>query len=236
MINLFSLVENNPAFSRRLIRAARFHKRNLQKKVRYGAKAPLAGELIYVPTRKIKFYDKSRGRRSCSGKITPRDWAPQYMSLRSFPKIQFCWQHWHDGIPWEETGAYERMMKRIAVKGSMDGCRTFDDVVARYNALDRVYETVKRDGCLRSQKELRSQKREDGGILIHIDRFGEPVFGLAGCHRMSMALVLDLAYIPAQIGFVHPDGVQHLYKYRQKPELPTPLFREKPINQAIKLT
>ncbi len=222
MINLIPNLQKYPPFPNLIrdnskgVRWARRKKRGLIKKIKYGINAPLSCELIYVPTQAIKNYDKDfNGNRSCSGEVTSHDWDPHYLPIDKFPKIQFCFQHWRDGVPWKETGVYERMMMKIAVRGSMDGCQTLDDVVARYEALDKIYETVKHDGFLRSQMELKSRKRENGGILIHIDRFGKPVFGLGGCHRLSMALILNFDYIPAQIGLVHPDGIKYLAHYRK---------------------
>src|SRR5690625_6496262 len=59
--------------------------------------------------------------------------------------------------------------------------------------------------------------REKDGILVHIDDRGKPVFGGNGFHRLSISKALQLEKIPACVGMVDKGAMDHLKKYRQKP-------------------
>jgi hypothetical protein len=54
-------------------------------------------------------------------------------------------------------------------------------------------------------------------VLVHIGDRGQPIFGHRGGHRFVMALLLNLAVIPAQLGVVHPGGLPSLSHYRRPP-------------------
>jgi uncharacterized ParB-like nuclease family protein len=51
--------------------------------------------------------------------------------------------------------------------------------------------------------------RERGGILVHVDREGRPVYnGWSGCHRLAIARHLALPTVPVSVGVVHADAVR----------------------------
>jgi hypothetical protein len=135
------------------------------------------------------------------------------------PKMGISRLHWEQGLSWEETGAYEHVLARVAASGRpFDGCRDARDVVRRYTALDEVYDTVRAEGRLRCRDELGpGGYRERGGIYVHVDRDGNPIFGGGGTHRLAMALILGLRRVPAQLGVVHPRGIAELDRLRSTP-------------------
>ena len=184
-------------------------------RLRAGASRPVPGELVYIPTREItQFVIGANGSRKRTGYLTSRKWQPQCAPIESFPKIAFCIAHFEKGIPWSKTGAYERMLEKIRQKGAMDGCKTFDDVVLRYSRVDEMFEDVKEKGKLDAAGPTGSTEHMRNGILVHIDQNGHPIFGLGGCHRFATAKILKLSEIPALIGFVHPNGLSTLERYR----------------------
>ena len=108
------------------------------------------------------------------------------------------------------------MMERIAERGELDGCRSLDDVIARYERLDVMFERVTREKRLRTMSEVRPDNfRERGGVYIHIGRHNNPIFGGGGCHRLAMAITLGIDEIPAQVGVVHPDALARWGSFRQ---------------------
>jgi hypothetical protein len=142
-------------------------------------------------------------------------------------KVAACMARWGEGRSWEEAGAYARSLRAIAKKGSLDGCRTLDDVVQRYLKLDEVFARVSNEGRLRTRAELEGPAafRELGGIFINIDRDGRPVAGGGGWHRLAIARILHLPVIPAQVGLVHPAA---LPSWRQRFSAPAAAGSEPP--------
>lgn len=143
--------------------------------------------------------------------------APHLRPLSHNIKLEACRRHWSEGVAWEATGVYESFFDCIREGRQKDECASREDVLARYARLDVVFAEVKAERRLRSQMELfPDQDRELGGIEIHIGPDGEPIFGDSGNHRLAMALVLGLPRIPAMLGFVHEDGLDHLARYRRE--------------------
>jgi hypothetical protein len=101
-------------------------------------------------------------------------------------------------LSWKESGAYEIMNNLIEKKGSFDNCISNEDIKARYKKIDELHNTIKSDQRIKPRLEIIPRNhREHGGILIHIGRDGQPIFGGSGCHRLSIARVLNLKKHPA---------------------------------------
>lgn len=116
-----------------------------------------------------------------------------------------CRQRWERGLTWEQTGAYDALMHRIERNGSAEGCRTYSDVVARYERLDRLFETVQQEGHLRSTVELQqSHFRNSGDLYVHFNSQSLPVMGRHGAHRLAIAQILGVSIAPGCLGVVHP--------------------------------
>ncbi len=133
-------------------------------------------------------------------------------------KIKFSIDHWVNGVKWENTGAYEYMEILIAKskRGIVDGCRTADDIVRRYSKLDEIFNQVKKEGRLRTKREIKEDKnfRERDGIRIHVGPNGAFILD-GGYHRFAMALILNLKMIPAQVTCVHKDAIPSLPSLRK---------------------
>ncbi|MDI7924613.1 hypothetical protein [Ferirhizobium litorale] len=186
-------------------------KLGLTRFVKYGQGAPKPMERIVVPVIDCNQALINSISRNETGKIMGGEWDAELVDVDSITKIEICRRHWVDGLSWKDAGAYDNMMDIIAKRGGKqaDGCRTLDDVIARYDRLDKIFETVQSERRLRSVKEIDPKAiGEAGGIYIHIDRSGRPVFGLGGAHRLAIARILKLDSFPAQIGVVHPGGVR----------------------------
>jgi len=190
--------------------------RDLNNRFRHGPQAPAYAEAIVVPTAECVAHTSELPGPGYSGSIYSGPWPFPDMPVFGLTSIRFCLRHWGDGLSWEATGAYAYAERRIREKGSINGCRHMHEVVARYRRLDAIFNTVRRDRRLRRISELQDGRlRAHGDIHMHIGPDGEPVFGGFGCHRLAMAMVLELPSIPAQVGCVHIDGLKHLARYRR---------------------
>jgi len=171
---------------------------------RYGSSAPLWGERIWVdPSRCDRVV--AHFKQECTGVVLGGDWDIETADTKEYPMVRYSLLHWKCGIPWEDTGAYENLEGRIRQSGGpRDGCLTTQDIILRYKELDKIFNQVKTEGRLRTRNELRIKIiREYGGVYIHVGRNGNTLFGARGCHRMAIAMALELPLIPAQVGVVH---------------------------------
>lgn len=182
--------------------------------LRHGWNAPRIAERIWIRPADCVTAVSSVSRQQ-TGHILGGDWDLQAQPLSEVPKVRMALLHWRSGLTWRDVGAYDYMMQRIAECGELDGCRNLEDVIARYDRLDLMFERVKREGRLRTQSELRPDNfRERGGVYIHIGRHNNPIFGSGGCHRLAMATALEIDEIPAQLGVVHPAALASWRSFR----------------------
>lgn len=188
--------------------------------VRWGPGAPRYAELTWVNPRQCdRLYEGWH--RYHSAQVVDGDWDLEVTPFEDDPKMRACRQHFQHGIAWENTGIYEYILTQISRRGGRyDGCESLEDVIARYRRLDTIFTRVQEEGQLRSSSSLGAPFRETGGVLIHFDRHGTPIFSGRGAHRLAMARVLELRSIPAVVGVVHRRAVTRWR--RPTAELPTP--------------
>lgn len=173
----------------------------------HGIHAPLWCQRVWFTPAECERFIKS-GNRNRSGEVVGGDWDTESRSVEEIPLMKVCRLHWEHGVPWDETGHFETYEEKLRRIPSVDGCRTMDDVRARYRELDQIFVQTQREGRLLTRAELPGRSfREKGGIYLHIGRTGEPVFGGAGYHRFAIARILDLERVPAQLGMVHPEAL-----------------------------
>lgn len=206
----------------RLIRQG-YARRDLVNILQYGYHAaPRSFETIWLDPARVTRWVKTGFKRNQSGMVIAGDWDQQTVDFMSHDKVRAFFQHFEDGVPWEETGIYDLMLRRIEINGVYDECRTLDDVKARYDGIDKLYDTVRKDGRLLTQQELNPGNiREKGGIHIHISRTGAPLFAGGGFHRLALAKLLQLKTIPVQLGVVHPDAVAEQVIHRLRSQVHT---------------
>lgn len=199
-----------------LLCVQRAFRKDLPQQRRYGADAPRYCEKIIVPTKTCNTAIATPVSRRKSGHVTAGDWDQNPVPLSNLPKFAYCMRHWQDGLSWEESGAYDHMENLLESRKSIDGCRSRSDIIKRFEMLDAIFEAVRKDGGLTAAGNLpKAVFKEYGGILVHIDRNGMPLFGLGGFHRLAIAKILKFPNFPAQIGLVHPDAIGALGKYRR---------------------
>jgi hypothetical protein len=216
----------NPRNLPRTIAARVPHKalRDRLNRLRFGSSAPLSDECIFVApldVRHVYVADRNSAaptfKRRHSGLVLGGDWDRSRSPLPEIRATRAIHDRFVRGMSWAETGVLDYHLAIISKKGVSEGLRTSQDVLARYEALDRVYEEALRTGRLRPRRELPAHfRREHGGIFFHIARDGEPLRSGGGRHRFAIARILGLGNVPAQLGVIHPDAVRagHLERLR----------------------
>jgi hypothetical protein len=145
---------------------------------RFGRRAPRVRERLWIDPAQV--HAATLWFPAKSGQVV-RHWPPAaVVPFDDHPHVAYALAHWRDGVPWEDTGAFEYMLRQIDRRGSQDGCHDADDVRARFARLDDLYSTVGQEGRLRPRHELdRGAFREAGGILAHVDRAARCWRGMA---------------------------------------------------------
>lgn len=192
----------------------------------YGPLAPKSWELIWVDPMKVNHqspfeFDKGNGWKN-TGDVISGDWdleSKEYF-IKSAPKGRSCWNHFVDGIPWEDTGIYEyneKKLKKSLLKGRKyyDGCQSRFDIIKRYNKIDDLYNETNELGRFKLRKELSPLNfRQYGNIVVHVGRNNKLIFGKTCFHRFAISKILNLHKIPVALGVVHPEALIHLEKLR----------------------
>lgn len=191
------------------------HSRDLSNRLRHGAGAPKRLQTLYINPADAVFmlHGKVPGTpkfgRDDSGRIIGGDWEKTKVRIDSFPKAQYLYRHFEEGLSWEEAGAYTFMRDAIETYGQCDGIRTEDGMFKRYAGLEQAFQDMRSSGQLKTRKQLKGGSlREKGGIVIHVGANGMPIFGGGGTHRLVMSQILALPRIPTQLGIVHEDAVK----------------------------
>jgi hypothetical protein len=214
-----------------LIKKTHMTKVNIRNRLAFGRNAPEYGERIWINPSLIKEKMPREARKKYfnnfnipMGAVINGEWDKHGFPIESGSVFLSCRNHWINGIPWEQTGRHEVMVKEIRRKGApVSGCATLEDIVARYKKLDTIYETVRRERGFRTSDENSGRRgvflllNKETDVIISIDRHGIPMLAGDGYHRIAIAKILGLPVIPARLGVVHPQGLKYLDLYRKPP-------------------
>ncbi|MCC5960513.1 MAG: hypothetical protein JJU08_14370 [Rhodobacteraceae bacterium] len=184
--------------------------RSLYNLAKYGVDAPRCNQKVWIaPFVDDIFHGKLRSHQGefLSGKVLTSDWPfKKDRLLTKQGKMRICYRRWVDGMTWEDAGAYKWMEQSIEEHGIVDGCKNREDIVERYERLDKVYHDVK------SARGF----HDDFYVNVHIGPDGTLFFGHGGgAHRIAIANILKLP-VRAKIGLVHFDGFPRLLELRQR--------------------
>lgn len=120
--------------------------------------------------------------------------------------------HFNDGVAWEDTDFFERVVDEIESGRTMWDCSSRAEFGRRCRRLDELYERIEANGYL-SQRELVQKDLSDPiehsmfpaperflleEITVTVGRDGDLLF-CDGRNRLSIAKVLDLDEIPVWI-------------------------------------
>ncbi|QFS83624.1 hypothetical protein FIU97_12695 [Roseivivax sp. THAF40] len=197
--------------------------RDLWNRVRYGTEAPQSDECIWVDPLAVKHSYIGTGdvplRRSNSGQVLPGDWDLNVRPLVANTKEISCRLHFVEGLPWRETPIYQKLKGLIEAGKRPDALSSIEELDARYERLDRLWEYARREGLRPRRDTPDYYRREHGGILVHVGRDGRLIRSGGAMHRFAVARLLQLPRIPAQLGAVHPAALKagYLDALRQPP-------------------
>lgn len=194
-------------------------------RLRFGEHAPRYAERIWVRPDHCQHYIEpadfrawcgTRVRRM-SGRVISRWPESLQKPLKENLKLNYCFSHWVDKKSWADAGAVDFMLGQIeaSAEGVSDGCRTRQDVLERFETLDKIWAEVQKAEQFPTRDQVMpSNFGELGGVLMHIGPGGVPVFSGAGCHRFAIARMLDRPF-PAQLGVVHTSALARLPELRR---------------------
>lgn len=157
-----------------------------------------------------------------AGTVVDGDWDRTDKRFERMDVFRAYERHFVEGVPWDETAFYHRILDEIEQGGTRWGCqsqRAFDE---RCERLDRLYETIRDEGY-RTQAELRGTGASDpilgdnrqsprdlkterfkNEIAVSIGRDGEVIFA-DGRNRLSIVKLLDLDAVPVRVLRRHRD-------------------------------
>ncbi|WP_277555940.1 hypothetical protein [Halobaculum limi] len=220
-----SLLERSPTLEPFLVTArdryarTRVRLRTLANSIRYAA-PPEPYRLIQIdPSEVGRGVELGVSKYVEAGKVVGGEWEGEWFTFGESDVYQAYEAHFQDGVPWEETAFYARIVGELESGKVRWGCRTETEFQDRCDRLERLYERLQTEGY-RSQAELLA----DGGdnliqfgrrshllterlkdeIAIHIDRRGELIFS-DGRNRLSMAKLIGLDSVTVRVLRRHAD-------------------------------
>lgn len=196
------------------------HVINIRYLFKYGSDVPVYQERIRVNPQDIRLrlikkttLTKVIKLRRFNGCVVEGDW-DQFAINNYGRKDEAIAERYNKGKSWQETVLFKDKMKCIGYESE----KMYKRLKERYKKLDEIYEEIKKAGALSSMDQHL--------VTLCLGRNGELIHVGQGVHRIAIAKILEIPSITAKLGFVHPDGIQHLVKYR------TPQTRSKSLSHV----
>jgi hypothetical protein len=111
-----------------------------------------------------------------------------------------------EGLPWETTGFYGRLLEDLDRGSQHWGITARADVDERCRAIAHLYESIKSQGYLTSrqvQLSTHGTLPPLDEIAVAIGRDGQMLFANSA-HRLALAKLLDITEIPVVVAVRHP--------------------------------
>lgn len=115
------------------------------------------------------------------------------------------------GEKWEETIAYNHVLKKIKKNGSAwHGCRSKEDMLNRFEYCESLYNEIETNGYKKQYEigthhPMRNLKNE---ITVDIGRNGNLLL-VDGRHRFFIVNLLDIKKIPIAVSVRHPKWMEY---------------------------
>jgi len=142
-------------------------------------------------------------------------WIYEHLIDREFEQTTFfrsAKQHFHNGVPWEETSFYEQIVDGF--NKAYAGLPAYGSNKAEFEeslyTIDRLYRNVKKNGVL-MESEINNKPFDytlNDSILVDIARDGELLF-VEGRRRLTVAKLLAVDQIPIRIQIRHSDWMEY---------------------------
>jgi hypothetical protein len=199
------------------------NKWELQRFFHSGNKDSCSEQTYWVsPTKIIYIAMKEFDYGSFKGKVIGGDWDLLINKFEDLDVYIAFKQVFMDGREWVDTLFYKRIINRLNRGEIFWGCRNEEDFAGRCKELEKLHQTIKREGY-KSQEEL-SQSitgydrcNYEDEVTICIGRFGDLLFS-NGAHRLAIAKMLGIDRIPVKIAVRHSNWLKfkkELYSYVQ---------------------
>lgn len=176
--------------------------------VRYRAPAePLS--FLWVDPSDIVYHRRAFVPKVDLGRVVGGDWDILSHRYENLAKHRALVARIERGVPWEDTGIYEYLEHFMATRNRViDGCRTRRDMIRRYEAIDRLIESMRTEGFRVDTTVIESDRPTDDAldqIFVNIGREGDLIFNGGGHHRLSIAKVLGLERVPVMVIVRHAE-------------------------------
>jgi hypothetical protein len=189
--------------------------RDTRNRWQFGPDAPRFAEELWLDPLQVVHCDRG-GELWDSARVVEGVWPlVRRTAVEDDPIYQAACARWLHGMPWEATGEIDRMEMAIERHGSVQGCRTRGDILARCARLDALFNTIERERRVRPQREVEPGTfRAVGGIGVHLGPDGEPIRAQNGRHRFAIARLLNIRRVPVRIGMVHRSALGRVEELR----------------------
>lgn len=113
------------------------------------------------------------------------------------------------GSRWQDTEEYAEALEALEKGLPVRHCWTRDDLDRRYDALDGLVETIRREGYL-TQRELRRRRTQEAQlgrqdeISVAIGRHGDILYR-DGAHRLAIAKLVGIPLLPVEVEVRHSE-------------------------------
>ena len=133
------------------------------------------------------------------------------------------YQHFVQGIKWQETPYYKREKERYLNGLVRKEYKSVADLNLKFKYHNNLYEKIKQGGFKTQREIIQSNgtvinygrrkiiRKPDDEITVGISRNGDIIF-FDGRHRLNIAKILNLKKIPVRILVIHPDFISKLNK------------------------
>ena len=146
-----------------------------------------------------------------AGVVDDGDWDQTDVRFEEMDVYRAYERHFEDGVPWQETAFFDRVVDELDAGAQRWGCRTRSEFEARCRRLDALYESIAEEGYC-SQEELYAESVDDPiknqsplkterfkhEIAVHVGRDGALLFA-DGRNRLCIANLLGLDEIPVRV-------------------------------------
>ena len=187
-------------------------------------------QVVWVPTRKIhemvpnfpkkRYVDLKIGTARSVGSIMDGTWDQEKKNFFNVNVYNSFVQRFTENKNWEDTDYYESFYKRLNKNGHGRGhTKTWEDFKQkRLLRYDKLFNDIKQNGYKSQKKANKINKKTTNEIEVAIGRKGEILF-IDGRHRLSIANILNIEYIPVIINVVHKSYFEnHFNSFNTTPQ------------------
>jgi hypothetical protein len=174
---------------------------------------PRRGELCFVRSEEVKY--------RIVAKDLPPGWGiPSLPVFRDIMEARYkridnrkdkglaLYRHFVERETWDESGYVEALSSRAVVGRPEDGCVDREAILERCALLDQIWNDVRTTGRLRSHSEYSGSDTEVGGIQLIVRADGSFVKVGGGNHRLMIAQIAGVEWLPVYFGAIHVRGWQ----------------------------